>query len=84
MSADDSRAAEAEGDSSRAKLDSIRESISSCSIGFQDTVGQVCKEAGSHADLDVRFLAIRIAFNGHYSLRRTPKAVAGKAKKGGQ
>jgi gamma-tubulin complex component 3 len=33
-------------------------------------VTTLCKEAGGHSDLDVRFLAIRIAFNGHYALRR--------------
>jgi gamma-tubulin complex component 3 len=76
LSADDARAAESEGTASREKLESIRERVSSCSLGFQDTVGSVCKEAAAHAYLDVRFLAIRIAFNGHYSLRRGKKKVA--------
>lgn len=34
---------------------------------------KLCKDAGAHADLDIRFLAIRIAFNGHYSLKRSVK-----------
>ncbi|BEJ16140.1 hypothetical protein CspHIS471_0507450 [Cutaneotrichosporon sp. HIS471] len=76
LSADDSRAAEAEGTSSREELEEIRSRISKCSLGFQDTVGSVCKEAAAHADLDVRFLAIRIAFNGHYSMRRGKKKAA--------
>ena len=53
------------------KLSAIRERIRSCSVGFQDRVTQLVQAAGGHSDLDVRFLAIRIAFNGHYAIRRS-------------
>lgn len=69
-------AAEAEGIKSLDALESLRERIGACAANFQDIVSQVCKEAGSHADLDIRFLGIRIAFNGHYSLRRGKKKLA--------
>ena len=55
-------------------LNAIRERIKSCSIAFQDRVVSICHLAGSHPDLDVRFLAIRVAFNGYYSLRRSKTA----------
>lgn len=53
------------------KLRSIRERVRNCSINFQDRVVSICHLAGSHQDLDIRFLAIRIAFNGHYALRKS-------------
>ncbi|ORY24380.1 Spc98 family-domain-containing protein [Naematelia encephala] len=53
------------------QLRAVRERIRTCSINFQDRVVSICHLAGSHQDLDVRFLAIRIAFNGHYALRKS-------------
>jgi len=53
------------------QLRSIRERVRTCSINFQDRIISICHLAGSHSDLDIRFLAIRIAFNGHYALRRS-------------
>jgi len=58
-------------DRSSEQLRSIRERVRSCSINFQDRVVSICHLAGSHQDLDIRFLAIRIAFNGHYALRKS-------------
>lgn len=55
------------------KLEDIRERIRNCAAQFGDTVSILCKEAGAHPDLDVRFLAIRIAFNGYYGLKRGSK-----------
>ncbi|OCF57900.1 gamma-tubulin complex component 3 [Kwoniella mangroviensis CBS 10435] len=52
------------------QLSSIRQRIKNCSNSFQDRLISICHLAGSHTDLDVRFLAIRIAWNGHYSLRK--------------
>nr|XP_018264728.1 gamma-tubulin complex component 3 [Kwoniella dejecticola CBS 10117]OBR86886.1 gamma-tubulin complex component 3 [Kwoniella dejecticola CBS 10117] len=60
------------------QLHSIRQRIKACSNSFQDRLISICHLAGSHTDLDVRFLAIRIAWNGHYSLRKsrsTPTAM---------
>lgn len=54
-----------------AQLSSIRERVRACSINFQDRVVSICHLAAAHADLDIRFLAIRLAFNGHYSLRKS-------------
>nr|XP_031862932.1 uncharacterized protein CI109_001407 [Kwoniella shandongensis]KAA5530004.1 hypothetical protein CI109_001407 [Kwoniella shandongensis] len=56
------------------QLSQIRTRVRNCSINFQDRVASICHMAGSHSDLDVRFLAIRIAFNGHYGLRRKDKS----------
>lgn len=42
-----------------------------CSNAFHDRVTSICHLAASHADLDIRFLAIRLAFNEHYSLRKS-------------
>ncbi|EIW66546.1 hypothetical protein TREMEDRAFT_72372 [Tremella mesenterica DSM 1558] len=60
-------------DSGRAQdqLRSIRERVKKSSIDFQDRVISLCHLAAGHSDLDVRFLAIRMAFNGHYALRRS-------------
>ena len=69
----DTSNAPAELAASLAQLDEIRERIRTCSGGFQDVVVSLCKEAGGHPDLDVRFLAIRIAFNGHYALKRSAR-----------
>ncbi|WOO83932.1 Spindle pole body component alp6 [Vanrija pseudolonga] len=69
----DEEAAAAEKEASLLQLEGIRDRIRGCSNRFQDAVVTICKEAGSHADLDVRFLALRIAFNGHYALRRSSK-----------
>ncbi|TXT12871.1 hypothetical protein VHUM_01272 [Vanrija humicola] len=69
----DEEAAAAEKQASLLQLEGIRDRIRGCSNRFQDAVVSICKEAGSHADLDVRFLALRIAFNGHYALRRSSK-----------
>jgi gamma-tubulin complex component 3 len=63
-------AASAEAEASREHLEGIRNRVHTCAAGFQDSLTTLCKEAGGHHDLDVRFLAIRIAFNGHYALRR--------------
>ncbi|KAK8861575.1 hypothetical protein IAR55_002397 [Kwoniella newhampshirensis] len=63
------------------QLQQIRSRIRTCSINFQDRVVSICHMAGSHTDLDVRFLAIRIAFNGHYGLRK--KSSASSAAGGG-
>ncbi|KAK4690096.1 gamma-tubulin complex component 3, partial [Tremellales sp. Uapishka_1] len=52
----------------------IRERIRTCSLNFQDRIIQLCQQSASHPDLDIRFLAIRIAFNGHYSLRKPSKS----------
>ncbi|WWC68620.1 uncharacterized protein I206_102550 [Kwoniella pini CBS 10737] len=53
------------------QLQSIRQRVKNCSNSFQDRLISICHLAGSHTDLDVRFLAIRIAWNGHYSLRKS-------------
>ncbi|KAL7419580.1 Microtubule-nucleating Tub4p (gamma-tubulin) complex component [Cryptotrichosporon argae] len=58
---------------SAAALEAIRGRVRACALAFQDRVVGLCREAGTHADLDIRFLAIRVAFNGHYALRRTTK-----------
>ncbi|EAL21609.1 hypothetical protein CNBC6460 [Cryptococcus deneoformans B-3501A] len=58
---------------SEEQLQSIRIRIRECSNSFQHRVVSIVHMAGAHADLDVRFLAIRIAFNGHYSLRKKDK-----------
>ena len=48
---------------------------------FQDKVVSICHLAAGHADLDIRFLAIRLAFNGHYELRKSKKSVSGRSLK---
>lgn len=58
---------------SEEQLQSIRIRIRECSNSFQHRVVSIVHMAGVHADLDIRFLAIRIAFNGHYSLRKKDK-----------
>ncbi|WRT65700.1 uncharacterized protein IL334_002646 [Kwoniella shivajii] len=58
-------------DLSQTQLTSIRQRIKTCSNSFQDRLISICHLAGSHPDLDIRFLAIRIAWNGHYSLRKS-------------
>ncbi|WVR03818.1 hypothetical protein IAU60_000814 [Kwoniella sp. DSM 27419] len=58
-------------DHASAQLSSIRQRIRSCANAFQDRVVSICHLAGSHTDLDVRFLAIRLAWNGHYALRKS-------------
>lgn len=55
------------------QLRAIRERIRTCSIDFQQRLTTICHLAAAHQDLDVRFLAIRIAFNGYYELRKPRK-----------
>ncbi|WWC87885.1 uncharacterized protein L201_002783 [Kwoniella dendrophila CBS 6074] len=55
------------------QLHSIKQRIKQCSNSFQDKLISICHLAGSHNDLDIRFLAIRLAWNGHYSLRKSSK-----------
>ncbi|WVQ93414.1 hypothetical protein IAU59_000485 [Kwoniella sp. CBS 9459] len=64
-------------DLSAAQLSSIRSRIKSCCNSFQDRIISICHLAGSHSDLDVRFLAIRMAWNGHYALRKSRPAPSG-------
>ncbi|WVO13274.1 hypothetical protein L204_100887 [Cryptococcus depauperatus] len=52
------------------QLQSVRVRIRDCSNNFQDRIVSIVHMASAHSDLDIRFLAIRMAFNGHYSLRR--------------
>ncbi|WVQ79124.1 hypothetical protein IAT38_001219 [Cryptococcus sp. DSM 104549] len=59
---------------SQEQLQSVRTRIRSVANAFQDRVVSVAHVAGTHSDLDVRFLAIRLAFNGHYSMRKKEKA----------
>lgn len=61
------------------QLDGIRNRVSSSAHAFQDRVVSVCHLAGSHADLDIRFLGVRIAFNGFYSLRKPSKSKSVKS-----
>ncbi|OCF44974.1 gamma-tubulin complex component 3 [Kwoniella heveanensis CBS 569] len=64
------------------QLNAIRSRIRTCSNAFQDRIISICHLAGSHSDLDVRFLAIRIAWNGHYALRKS-RGTAGAGGIGG-
>jgi len=57
-------------------LRGIRERVRTCSINFQHRLTTICHLAAAHQDLDVRFLAIRIAFNGYYELRKPRKATS--------
>ncbi|WVW80143.1 hypothetical protein I302_102118 [Kwoniella bestiolae CBS 10118] len=66
------------------QLTSIRQRIKTCSNSFQDRLISICHLAGSHTDLDVRFLAIRIAWNGHYSLRKSRSGVVAGDKASGR
>lgn len=59
------------------QLRAIRERVRACSINFQDRVVSICHLAANHQDLDIRFLAIRIAFNGHYQLKRASSSKTG-------
>lgn len=68
-------------DRAQDQLEAIRERIRTCTFNFQDKVVGICQLAGSHADLDIRFLAIRIAFNGYYQLRRS-KSSSSKSTRG--
>ncbi|OXG74279.1 gamma-tubulin complex component 3 [Cryptococcus neoformans Gb118] len=65
---------------SEEQLQSIRIRIRECSNSFQHRVVSIVHMAGAHADLDVRFLAIRIAFNGHYSLRKKDRGSSRSAR----
>ena len=56
------------------KLRALRDRVRSYSITFQDKIVSICHLAATHADLDIRFLAIRLAFNGHYELRKSKKS----------
>lgn len=60
-------------------LRAIRERIRTCSINFQHRVATICHLAAAHQDLDVRFLALRLAFNGYYELRKPKKSSSKKA-----
>ena len=64
------------------KLRAVRDRIRSYSINFQDKVVSICHLAAGHADLDIRFLAIRMAFNGHYELRKSKKSSSHRSLKG--
>lgn len=57
-------------DRHRDQADAIRNRVKSAAHAFQDRVVSVCHLAGSHQDLDIRFLGVRIAFNGFYALKR--------------
>jgi gamma-tubulin complex component 3 len=59
---------------SLSQLRSIRVRIRTCSIEFQQHVVTFCQLTGTHPDLDIRFLGIRIAFNGHYELKKPKKS----------
>lgn len=74
---DGGEGAEADPLRSIEKLRAIRERVRACSINFQDRVVSVCHLAANHQDLDIRFLAIRIAFNGHYQLKRASSSKSG-------
>lgn len=65
---------------SEEQLQSIRIRIRECSNSFQHRVVSIVHMAGAHADFDVRFLAIRIAFNGHYSLRKKDRGSSRSAR----
>lgn len=65
---------------SEEQLQSIRIRIRDCSNSFQHRVVSIVHMAGAHADLDVRFLAIMIAFNGHYSLRKKDRGSSRSAR----
>ncbi|KAI9632597.1 Spc98 family-domain-containing protein, partial [Dioszegia hungarica] len=45
-------------------LDNIRNRVKSAAHAFSDRLATICHLAASHPDLDIRFLAVRINFNG--------------------
>lgn len=55
-------------------LEGIRNRVKSAAHAFSDRLTNICHLAASHPDLDIRFLAVRINFNGVF------KRVGGKSR----
>jgi gamma-tubulin complex component 3 len=58
----------------RETLEAIRNRVKSAAHAFSDRLTSICHLAASHPDLDIRFLAVRINFNGVF------KRAAGKSR----
>lgn len=55
-------------------LESIRNRVKSAAHAFSDRLTNICHLAASHPDLDVRFLAVRINFNGVFKRSSSGKS----------
>ncbi|WVQ74593.1 hypothetical protein IAR50_004194 [Cryptococcus sp. DSM 104548] len=75
-------AADDDPSKSEEQLQSVRIRIRNCANDFHDKVTSVVHMTGAHQDLDVRFLGIRIGFNGFFKLKKKDKGASSKSTRG--